>query len=333
MISGILKRVWFKSVGNAGRSQDADAPISARPVGMSPPTLLFCVGAQKAGTTWLHAYLSRHPECSLPLIKELHYFDMRFEQRLANNLGTFRQHSRSLRRDITNVKEAERARTLAFAAECEEFGNLGGVEANDLGPYREFLLRKAADKPLTADITPAYSTLTVPHLKEMATLLPDVRFIYILRDPVDRLWSACKMAAKATSTATDDISEAALESFRRQASKHVPDVLPRGKDQQCLHGDYRTATSRLEKAVSADRLLMVYYEDLFAPETLVRLCNFLEIRPAPPLEEVIFKGESLELPLEDARYGVKCLEDQYVFAQERFGRLPERWIQRRELLQ
>lgn len=35
----------------------------------------FIVGAQKAGTTALHAYLSRHSQLSLSVNKELHFFD------------------------------------------------------------------------------------------------------------------------------------------------------------------------------------------------------------------------------------------------------------------
>ena len=35
----------------------------------------YCIGAQKAATTWLAAQLFRHPEIWKPFTKELHYFD------------------------------------------------------------------------------------------------------------------------------------------------------------------------------------------------------------------------------------------------------------------
>ncbi len=38
-------------------------------------TNLFIVGAQKAGTTALHSYLSRHPDIQMSTRKELHFFD------------------------------------------------------------------------------------------------------------------------------------------------------------------------------------------------------------------------------------------------------------------
>src|SRR4029079_17348643 len=33
------------------------------------------IGAQRAGTTWLHRVLRQHPALWLPPVKELHYFD------------------------------------------------------------------------------------------------------------------------------------------------------------------------------------------------------------------------------------------------------------------
>ena len=36
---------------------------------------LLCIGAQKAGTTWLHGMLSQHPDVFRGPMKEVHYFD------------------------------------------------------------------------------------------------------------------------------------------------------------------------------------------------------------------------------------------------------------------
>ena len=35
----------------------------------------FCIGAQKAGTTWLHEVLRQHPSLCLPIEKEVHFWD------------------------------------------------------------------------------------------------------------------------------------------------------------------------------------------------------------------------------------------------------------------
>lgn len=41
------------------------------------------IGAQKAGTTWLHENLQCHPELYLPAEKELHFFDVRYHKSLS----------------------------------------------------------------------------------------------------------------------------------------------------------------------------------------------------------------------------------------------------------
>jgi hypothetical protein len=50
--------------------------VPARADGRRVPSFLV-LGAQKAGTTWLHAMLGRHPAVFLPGAKELHYLDHR----------------------------------------------------------------------------------------------------------------------------------------------------------------------------------------------------------------------------------------------------------------
>ena len=44
---------------------------------MTTPDLLV-IGAQKAGTSWLHETLSQHPKIWVPPFKELHFFDHKF---------------------------------------------------------------------------------------------------------------------------------------------------------------------------------------------------------------------------------------------------------------
>lgn len=47
------------------------------------------IGAQKAGTTWLHAMLSQHPSLKLPNAKELHYWDKQYPHAPIQNYLNF----------------------------------------------------------------------------------------------------------------------------------------------------------------------------------------------------------------------------------------------------
>ena len=40
-----------------------------------PGPNFLCIGAPKAGTTWLHTHLARHPHIWLTPQKEMHFFD------------------------------------------------------------------------------------------------------------------------------------------------------------------------------------------------------------------------------------------------------------------
>ena len=61
-------------------------PYGARPV--TTPDFVI-IGTQRGGTTSLHAYLSAHPQISIPSTKELHFITDRYERGLEWYLGQF----------------------------------------------------------------------------------------------------------------------------------------------------------------------------------------------------------------------------------------------------
>ncbi len=56
-------------------NQTAPAPTQVAPRFPRPRTLVFGIGAQKSGKTWLSAYLRDHPDVHLPPRKELHFWN------------------------------------------------------------------------------------------------------------------------------------------------------------------------------------------------------------------------------------------------------------------
>ena len=45
---------------------------------MNKDLYFFGIGAQKAGTTWLNDLLETYPECAVPPIKEIHFFNNKY---------------------------------------------------------------------------------------------------------------------------------------------------------------------------------------------------------------------------------------------------------------
>src|SRR5215471_17299234 len=70
----------------------------------------LCVGAHKAGTTWLYRQLDSHPDFWMPPVKELHYFDQ---------LSRVQRASRPRCRDERDLRFLERLESLSAETEID----------------------------------------------------------------------------------------------------------------------------------------------------------------------------------------------------------------------
>lgn len=137
---------------------------------------LLCIGAQRSGTTWLHAALQRFPDFWLNPIKEFHQFDRH------ENLEVFRQHQALAALQTAYVNEAEpdvrrdRVRMLLRHA----FLPMQSWDSYSAS------LEAAPEAQIVCDFTPAYATLGDRAVAEILRVMPKVKVIFILRDPVDR---------------------------------------------------------------------------------------------------------------------------------------------------
>ena len=143
---------------------------------------MFCVGATKASTTWLYKFLLRHPECHLRSIKELHYFD-RLDAGKTNAAAIVLQNDVELLRADMRMRASRGIATKIKDTEAW----IPVLQNPSDTAYVTYLTAEAADRGLVADITPSYALLSEDRLRKMANLMPDVRFVYLIRDPVARL--------------------------------------------------------------------------------------------------------------------------------------------------
>lgn len=280
---------------------------------------MFGVGAAKAGTSWLYRYLSDHPDCQFKAIKELHYFNSIDEGRL----DAVRQRTVELRdriaaeaaRDIGPRKLANKVRNLAHVEHYLEVLDRG---IEDLDAYRDYLFAGAGDAKLVGELTPAYAMLTPDRLGKMAKLTKDVRFVYLLRDPVDRLWSHVRMIASQRSSDTLNFSERAGNILAR--------VLRGDEEQIARRSDYAGPLAALSSAVHPDKVMFGVFEDFFSGDLVVRLCEFLGIRYVKPnLEKVVNEGTPLDMRPEQRAAAADWLAPQYDAVYDRFGALPTAW--------
>jgi hypothetical protein len=282
-------------------------------------TLLFGIGAQKAGTTWVHAWLSAHPEVLVPPLKEVHYFDVM-------TLKSERVHfDRHVAKAVTHAEALRGLEGPALGRGIERLRtklDLLSIYATKPGnhrPYLKWLTRDLAGQKVVADFTPAYALLSRETFAEMAALAPRTRFLFILRDPVDRLWSAVRMGVEAEARSEEE--------FRERCLARLDELLASRKLDRAHRSNYIRTLGELEAAVPDRNVLCLFYEDLFAPAAIARIAAFLGIEALPAdYETRANSGRPLGLPDDREAAAARRLASQYLFAADRFGAaLPAKW--------
>ena len=282
--------------------------------------LFFCVGAAKAGTSWLYNQLAAHPECHFRTIKELHYFDALENGTLSRELDKHRGHQERI---LTNVAANGgtpsdlQTQRLTDRAAWMDVLEQGGDEPQ---AYLHYLSADAGGAAVIGDITPAYALLPAARLGAMSRLTPDVRFLMLLRDPIDRLWSHVRMMA----ARRDDSGTATPERCARILSRTFD-----GKEEQISRrSNYAAALERLAQAVPGGKLLIEVFEEMVAGEGLSRICAHLGIRSVTPDLAPVHAGQTLAMTPEQRLAAAHWLAPQYEASAKALGRMPDAWMRK-----
>jgi hypothetical protein len=147
----------------------------------------LCIGAKKAGTSWLYQNLRAHPSIWLPPIKEVHYFEYRHYTRkdvLSRIITRERQHllrafGQLVRRNV-RLSRADRMVLMRYI----------GRARSDL--WYQSLFEPAQGR-VTGDCTPDYARLNAEDIAYVHERMPHAKIIYLLRNPIERAWSHAVM--------------------------------------------------------------------------------------------------------------------------------------------
>lgn len=290
-----------------------------------PPTLLICAGVPKAGTTWLYEYLRSHSDCHIREIKELNYYNCRNPEDWARRLKLRRGQRAEAAQSLEQCSWRDRARRRWLKDRIRALEDWQKIDPNapDHAGYREYLCTGRKGQRLVADITPEYMMLDAETLRDMRRTVPDVRFLLLLRDPVDRAWSHLRMRAHRRRDEGSGF-EALLQDFLDKFVKGRIGGLT-------ARSDYVKALRNLDEAAAPGKLHVTFFEQLFDPATgeasLRALTDFLGISFHPGDRDRI-EHKSPEQPLEPEvrRQLFSVFEPQYAFCNEWFkGDLPQRW--------
>ena len=282
---------------------------------------MFGIGAPKCGTTWMHRYLAAHPDCHFRALKELHYFDTLNDLGFDWILELLEKRVVNLEAYAMHVEGEERERSLRELVDARDYLKLMNQRIDDRFGYSRFLLHGKGTKRLVGDITPAYSRLPTAVLKEMAGMTAQTRLVYLMREPVERLWSHIRMAVEQ--------EKVDPQQFERRCQDLMADELAGRCDPKrplIEYSDYAGTVARLAEAAPRERVLVMCYEHLMTRKGVRRLCNFLGIRHVEAdLGRAVNEGKRASLPEDLRAKARRQLRPQYEFAARYFPSLPEAW--------
>lgn len=286
---------------------------------MTPTRRFFVgIGAQRSGTTWLSLFLRNHPEVRFSPVKEVRFFDSKhvpeFQGVLRNRLNT-RLAARGLARHAL-------AHPVMGARLARHYLGIRRLEDEH---YRAFFRLLARDGRLAGEISPSYAALGVDAIRRIEDLLDRPRYVYVLRNPVDRLLSETSFRASRLGKGRVDDEAARRDGLAERLAGS-------------LHLDYAANVARYESVAGPARLHLMFMENLFEPGSqgaaLDGLADFLGVRRlAGAPEGRVNASAPLDVPADLRRDLARALARQYRFAEARFGEgLPDAWRRDLDLL-
>lgn len=199
----------------------------------------LCIGAQKAGTTWLCENLRKHPDIFIPRPQSTHYFDREFHRR------------------------------VEFYSNCFKPGS----------------------SKVKGESCPAYAVLPTSRIRAIRSLMPDVRILFMVRNPIDRAWSHAVMGLiQRRGVRLEDVPASDFhEHFAAERSR--------------ARSDYLSTLDRWLDVFPSAQIYIGFFDDIVArpKELLGSVFRHLRISEsvdyeAFPYSQVINKGLGLAIP-------------------------------------
>ena len=281
----------------------------------SGKTFILGIGAQKAGTTWLEAQLSKTNFFSNDQVKEYHVFNklsyLSFEKSQSLVLRKPKG-GRSIKKDMNLIKkrEAMRLRPQLY--------------------FDHFDYIYCRDSAIThvSDITPDYAILPKKIFRIIKKGLEAkdfrIKIVFLMRDPVERAWSHLRMINR-------------LKYEKQGAPKVSPEVefeqLKKfHKRRLCtLRTRYQKTSSVIERVFPKKDIYYGFYETLFNQAEINRLTDFLEApRLSPDFNQVVHASPKPQKSVEGMDELVNNIrsfyDSTYRWAYERFpDTIPDNW--------
>lgn len=182
---------------------------------------MFCflgIGAQKSGTTWLYTMLAHHPAIDFPGPRNHDFWHPQSHPGVP----------------LPGPKE-------------QHFWDRW--DPSDAPALRTYLALFDHGVRCQGDITPSYALLPADTIRLIRGINPDLRLLYLLRNPIERAWSSALMALRKAELRIEEASDQwFLDHFRSQGSLR--------------RGDYEQTLRRWHAEFPREQLLVERFDSL-----------------------------------------------------------------------
>jgi len=274
------------------------------------------IGAQKAGTTWLHRNLQAHPQIFMPR-KEVHYFDRKINDRSNARTRFFgtRKSDDQWRRQVKHWILMHLIKKPSLRDLLWDF-KYYMLPYNDQWYASVFEPKKGK---VAGEITPAYSVLDRDRVVHVHSIVPDAKIIFFMRNPIERVWSQTVMSFdKAEKRSAESVSEEEL--FQRTE-----------RDSMWKLSNYLRTFENWGACYPEERIFVGFLEDIhfFPGELLKSLYEFLDVDPSfdPPLtEKKVHSRSGGSMPTKIAVHLARAYHEEIARLNERFGGYASFWL-------
>lgn len=268
----------------------------------------YCIGVQKAGTTWLFENLRSHPKVHVPFLKEVHYFDSLY----LSGYDVIGKKYRQLKRKNAiewNSQAYERTFKQHYFNKAEYIKSITEGKLTDDWYAQYFNFAKSGQ--IIGELTPEYSLLPNNGINHILNLNESIKVFIILRNPIERDLSAIRMY------------------WKREDSKYsnlkVPYLLVNDL-RVTRRSNYIGIIEKWERMIEKKNFKIFFFEDIIhRPIQLLReVCQFIgvdsdsyEFKHA---HKKVFEGPQIELPKEIRPILEKRHEKTLAYFNEHYGR-------------
>jgi hypothetical protein len=267
----------------------------------------ICIGAQKSGTTWLYQNLKDHPQIWLPPLKELRYF--RIEEQYPWLFYLFNNHPR--RRRLLAIMRKKAFPDAMRLKNIRWYLRYLCLPRSD-NWYAALFLPKTGQ--IAGDICPSFARLDESRVADIYALMPNLKIIYLLRNPINRLWSQTVMHyTRRLHQSLHTISDEQIKTFLH--APHPPE-----------HGQYLRVLQIWEQFYPKEQIFIGFFEQLVQNpgKLLADIYQFLEVNSSEQyipdaVHQKVYPGQYSLLPARWARYLAQQHHQEIERLHERFN--------------